>query len=268
MVVEYEFIFPDPESNETLVFDLNFIGNISTLINEPSQETIDGLMTDSSIPDTDKFVLYTLFKTIKSVQSFDLKTDQTDIIVVEGTSGVGKSTALRHGGEDHLIITDDLLKNPFLKFTKTDSIDIKELSLRNQLLFRLLKLKDIVDAINRGEKRQILVDSWFLTEDAHINLFSKQGLLDSQGSHILSQLKFEEKLKSKINSKIFLLTAHSEVVKCRILNRNRGYETIEEGLKFQMLLADEMSSLSEERNIMIVDTSNLSPKEVFAVITS
>lgn len=207
-----------------------------------------------------QLVLIRLFEQLASISNVDFSdySSKLRFCSIEGSSGVGKSAVC-----DELelmgltIVRDDLKGNPFLENTKSNQ---NNNIFENQLYFRLNKLLKLYKLL--FSKDFYYIDSWFITEDAHIKYFLDLSLLDSRENTILENL-YTQFIKPLIPyTKFFILDANTNCVKERIIRRGRIYESEDKVINMQLAIKRNIPLSTRGLTVVTIETDNLTPIQV------
>lgn len=251
---------------------IDYIDSEQSTSVESTVETILKISEDSN--SAEKIFIYRLIKLFIQKSELSKKLKDTDVKVIfniiEGGSGVGKSTLIESlKDSDVLIVQDDITKNIFIPMTK-EHINNPSIPLMCQLGFRLPKL-EVMYGILLDEKtcNSVYVDSWFITEDAHIRYFLLTGKLLKEHADLLERIKVSF-IKPLIKySKFTILDASIPELKKRIFKRSRSYEIEDTALGMQISISKELKKLAKEfetvTNIRFIDTSKIAPNEVLNI---
>lgn len=253
-------------SKEQITFDPHFRDTVIEITSGNVREVQERISGDQSIPATDKYLYTQLIDLINLKDT--ISNGLGKVLVIEGASGVGKSTVvnLLRDIYGYKAITDRLDENIFLQFTKLNSEGVQDFTLRNQLMFMILKSKQVLLTLLDDPDENIVVDSWSLTEKAHIEAFRKEDRLTETDVSFLLTVRLRIDFSALIRSKSIFLTASDEVVRDRILGRSREFEVDEEALSFQLLVKNSFRNIQNQSDCLTIDTNSLSPQEVLDFI--
>ncbi|HRN70660.1 MAG TPA: deoxynucleoside kinase [Candidatus Woesebacteria bacterium] len=259
-------------SPEKIRFDDDFELNLYKIYSEETSDMLlnfrEEIESNTGIPETDKF-LYLQYIDLRYqvLVLSELDTSGKRLIVLEGTSGVGKSTMAQMYGDIHgyEVITDNLEMNVFLRHTKTKEAATPEFATRNQLMFMILKSRQVIDALRQSEITTIVIDSWSMTELAHVYAFLEKGIFGIEQVSLLEKVRQSINFSSKLDLRVFEIDASEAEIKRRIMGRGRDFEVDNESIDFQILVHRMFVNLPSSGTR--IDTTGKSPEQVMVELS-